>query len=89
MLKKLYHLLFALMLAALFSSVNAEAHITQKENRLFSETAQTNNPPVTNTTDKNENLYEDDDMNWGWIGLLGLLGLMGMKKQRKKHKQKP
>lgn len=24
---------------------------------------------------------EDDDMEWGWIGLLGLAGLMGLKRR--------
>ena len=24
---------------------------------------------------------DDDDMEWGWIGLLGLAGLMGMKRR--------
>ena len=25
---------------------------------------------------------EDDDMDWGWLGLLGLAGLLGLKKRR-------
>ena len=24
---------------------------------------------------------DDDDMEWGWIGLLGLVGLMGLKRR--------
>lgn len=36
--------------------------------------------PAIDTTEDVE--VEDDDVNWGWLGLLGLTGLLGL---RKKH----
>jgi MYXO-CTERM domain-containing protein len=39
----------------------------------MSVSAQVNNP----NTDS-EDVYEDNDMDWGWLGLLGLAGLAGL-----------
>ena len=41
------------------------------------------NPPTNNTpqTDANAttDMDDDNDMEWGWIGLLGLAGLLGLR----------
>ena len=40
--------------------------------------AQTPDPGVTQTDDMYD---DDDDMDWGWVGLLGLAGLLGLRRR--------
>lgn len=72
MVKKVLALIFAITFSfTVMSSANAAyaADTTggndNKDNDIAADTA----------TD------DDDDMEWGWIGLLGLAGLMGMKRR--------
>ncbi|MBE7900683.1 WGxxGxxG-CTERM domain-containing protein [Paenibacillus polymyxa] len=46
-----------------------------------------NNNSTYNANSVRTNAVDNDnDMDWGWIGLLGLLGLAGMRKRVSDHK---
>lgn len=35
-------------------------------------------PTLAQATVEDDDLVEDDDFDWGWVGLIGLLGLAGL-----------
>jgi hypothetical protein len=69
MLKKLLALLFTLAFTFTIMGTATYAADTNGNNDTVDEAAD------VATTD------DDDDMEWGWIGLLGLAGLMGLKRR--------
>jgi MYXO-CTERM domain-containing protein len=72
MLKKLLYSFSVLTLTVMLSGLGVNAQSNQDDNRTITEMAQNNN--VAGADD-------DDDMEWGWLGLLGLLGLAGLRRR--------
>ncbi|NMG20667.1 WGxxGxxG family protein [Brasilonema bromeliae] len=50
------------------------------------ESGATTTAPNTTTDTRNTRTYNDNDFDWGWLGLLGLLGLAGLA-GRKRHEE--
>ena len=69
MLKKLFALIFTLAFTFTVIGTATYAADTNGNDDTINEDA-----AVAATDD-------DDDMEWGWIGLLGLVGLMGLKRR--------
>lgn len=70
MLKKLFALIFTLAFTFTVIGTATYAADTNGNNDTINEDA-----AVAATDD------DDNDMEWGWIGLLGLVGLMGLKRR--------
>ena len=45
----------------------------------------TADPAGVQTQRVDDDVYDDDDMDWGWIGLLGLAGLLGLRRRDHGH----
>ena len=63
--KKLLTLIFALLIS--FTLMGTATHAQTNGNNGNAAVAETNG--------------DDDDMDWGWIGLLGLAGLLGLRRK--------
>lgn len=72
-MKRLSLVVFSLVLSISFLTNNASA-----ENRYSNDNMNRYNPtPVTNPAATDD----DDDTDWGWLGLLGLAGLLGLRRR--------
>ncbi|ADO56535.1 hypothetical protein NS115_22560 [Paenibacillus jamilae] len=47
---------------------------------------QSNNPTYNANNVRANAVDNDNDMDWGWLGLLGLIGLAGMRRKVSDHK---
>ncbi|WP_054024968.1 WGxxGxxG family protein [Bacillus sp. FJAT-28004] len=83
-MKKLCSFLIAFSILSSAMSIPVFAEKSEKSNQSDTMTLD-NNRMINNGTDMNTNNYrtnaatDDNDMDWGWLGLLGLAGLIGLK----------
>lgn len=75
MLKRMFSLVAVLTFTVMLSNLSVSAESIYEDNHSVTEMA--NN----NVNDNTANMDDDDDMEWGWLGLLGLLGLAGLKRR--------
>lgn len=75
MCKKILYSISVLTLAVMLYGISASAQSSGADNHSIMEMAQNNNM-TDNAADA-----DDDEMDWGWLGLLGLLGLFGLKRR--------
>lgn len=82
MIKKVIYLLCSFSLAAMIFGgsvlANTGEHNNNNGNNDVHNIGNDVNEDVTNLATGNN---EDDDTDWGWIGLIGLAGLLGMRRR--------
>jgi MYXO-CTERM domain-containing protein len=76
LLKKLLYSFSVLTLTVMLFGLDVNAQSNQEDNHSITEMAQNNN-----VTDNVAGTDDDNDMEWGWLGLLGLLGLAGLRRR--------
>ncbi|OLN21122.1 hypothetical protein BTO30_16675 [Domibacillus antri] len=79
MLKKLLYYISVLTLTVMLSGLGVSAQSNREYNHSITEAAAQNNNVADNVAGA-----DDDDMEWGWLGLLGLLGLFGLRRRDEK-----